>query len=291
MTMATRNLVIYDADPDGFGCAYAAWEAFGIEDTDYIEVLHGTDMPEDAYDYENVYILDLSFPYEDLYALTDTTSVTVIDHHPSAKETVERLRLNPEPFNTEDAACVQSWDFFHPYLPCPKILQYVGDRDTWTFALPYSEEINQYIYTIDQNPLAWAEANRVIEDQFEDALKIGTSLVVYRDKLVEEIVADTTTVTQWNGYYNSMGIPFVAAPVLHSEVGHRLLEMFPYSPFSVTFSDNPNTNTRKYSLRSEDSRADVGAFAKARGGGGHHNAAGFSKSLDEIWKEGYESLN
>jgi len=288
--MATKNLIIYDADPDGFGCAYAAWKALPDGETDFMEILHGSDIPPGCSAYENVYILDLSFSRDEMESLASFSKVTVIDHHPSAKEDVEKLRLNPFPFNTEEAACVQSWDFFHPYEPRPKILQYVGDRDTWTFELPASEAINQYIYTVDQTFLEWSCANEVIETQWEYAMSVGNRLLKYRDRLVDEIVKEATTPNNWQGAYSIYGIPFVSAPVLHSEVGHRLLDEHPNAPFAVTFYDEKDKGTRKYSLRSEDHRVDVGKFASERGGGGHHNAAGFRRSLDDIWKEGHAAV-
>lgn len=287
----SNTLVVYDADPDGYGCAYAAWYAFG-DDADYMEVLHGSELPDDAFGYDNVYILDLSFSAEDYDSLLAAgIGVTVIDHHPSAMKNIELFDLNPLPYDTTRAACVQSWEYFNPWIPVPMLLQYVGDRDTWTFALPASEEINQYIFTLDKDPWAWKEGNRVIEHQFEDALKIGAHLIVYRDKLVDEMVEEVTIVPHWQGAPGD--IPFLNAPVLHSEVGHRLLDLYPSAPFSVTYLDMPDSGPkglRKYSLRSEDGRTDVGEFAKVRGGGGHHNAAGFSRPLSIIWEEGYEAI-
>jgi bifunctional oligoribonuclease and PAP phosphatase NrnA len=43
---------------------------------------------------------------------------------------------------------------------------------------------------------------------------------------------------------------------------------------------NPSGPARKVSLRASDERVDVSAIARAQGGGGHRQAAGFSTSLD-----------
>ena len=282
------NLVIYDADPDGFGSAYAAWHALGTEDTHYMETLHGSDLPDDAFGYENVYILDLSFPLEDYDSLLSAGSkVTVIDHHPSAKRDIESRRLNPAPFDTTTAACEQAWRFFNPYEDVPSLLLYVGDRDTWKFELPYSDAINAYIYTLPQTFNSWQQGNLDITYSCNTVLQIGRALVAYRDKLVLEMAEDATVV-DWQGFYN---VPFVGAPVLWSEVGHLLLDNWPDAPFTVTFKDYTAEGYRKYSLRSEDHRLDVGLLAKQYGGGGHHNAAGFKRPLDDIWKEGYANLD
>ena len=44
-----------------------------------------------------------------------------------------------------------------------------------------------------------------------------------------------------------------------------------------------NEGTRKVSLRASDERVDVSAIARAQGGGGHRQAAGFSTTLS--WDE------
>jgi oligoribonuclease NrnB/cAMP/cGMP phosphodiesterase (DHH superfamily) len=285
-------LVIFDADPDGFGSAFAAWNALGTEDTFYMETLHGSDLPDDAFGYNNVYILDLSFPRVDYDSLIAAGSkVTVIDHHPSAKQDIEALRLNPVPYDTERAACVQAWEFFNPYHATPGLLQYVADRDTWKFELPYSDEINAYIYTLPLTFNSWQQGSLDIEYSWNTVLQIGRALVGYRKKLVDEMAEDVTLVHDWQGVHSVTGIPWAAAPVLWSEVGHKLLNDNPHAPFSVTYKDFTTEGYRKYNLRSEDHREDVGEFAKVRGGGGHHNAAGFKRPLDDIWKEGYENID
>jgi oligoribonuclease NrnB/cAMP/cGMP phosphodiesterase (DHH superfamily) len=281
-------LVIYDADPDGFGSAYAAWHALGLKNTDYIEVLHGSDPPKEAFKgYDSVYILDLSFPEDDLLEIMRLSHLTVIDHHPSAKRVIESLLLNPVPFDTTTAACEQAWRFFNPYQDVPSLLLYVGDRDTWKFEMPYSDAINAYIYTLPKTFNSWQQGNLDITYSWNTVLQIGRALVAYRDKLVLEMAEDATVV-DWQGFYD---VPFVGAPVLWSEVGHLLLDNWPDAPFTVTFKDYTAEGYRKYSLRSEDHRLDVGHLAKQYGGGGHHNAAGFKRPLDDIWREGYESLD
>ena len=45
-------------------------------------------------------------------------------------------------------------------------------------------------------------------------------------------------------------------------------------------ADGDGAPARKVSLRASDERVDVSAIARAQGGGGHRQAAGFSTSLD-----------
>lgn len=264
------TLVIHDSDSDGFGCAYAAWKYFG--DKAYYEAVgHGTDeLPIKAYTYENVYIFDLSFPREELCDLMeDSVALWVIDHHASAKEMLEGLGF---PVDTSRAACTQVWEYFHAE-PVPKLLQYVEDRDIWKWELPWSDEVNSFLFTLPHTFPVWDGAAEQMEQEegMLDFLFAGTAIVKYRNVLVEQMVD--------NHYLDIGKIPTTCAPILHSEVGHRLLEMYPEAQYSATYIDEYEQGTRKWSLRSEEGRTDVGALAKELGGGGHEFATGYRTEL------------
>lgn len=285
-----NTLIIYDADPDGFGCAYAAWRALGDQGSkvNFHQVLHGEPLPEIAYEYDKVIIGDLSFPYNDMLTLSQAVELVVIDHHPSSQKDIEDLGLNPFPYDTTRAACVQMWDYFFPAIDPPSLLQYVADRDTWTWALEDSDEINSIIFLTPKTFRDWADLDAALEFDEYHVIAAGKAVVQYREALVNWAVEGHDLVDGWGiGLHGSKNIPIVATPVLHSEVGHRLLEMYPNAPFSVTYTDKGGVEGyRKFSLRSEDHREDVGAFAKLHGGGGHHNAAGFNVPIREVWKNG-----
>lgn len=269
------TLIIYDADSDGFGCAYAAWKRIG-DKADYLEVGHGTKyIPSAARaGYEIVYICDLSFSKEEVKRLREHTGeVIVIDHHESSREWLEELGYTVD---TDRAACVQVWEHFHK-KEAPLILQYVADRDVWAWKLYGSEHVNNVIFLTDKTFEAWDDlSNRLGEFAGYDVRHEGELISKYREKLVDWIVEYHDVIECYIDAENSkLGmVPVVCSPILHSEVGHRLLNMYPDAPFVMTYVDEPSGYT-KWSMRSEDHRTDVGAIAKARGGGGHRNAAGY----------------
>lgn len=265
------TLIIHDNDNDGFGSAWAAYKYFGLN-ADYHALSHGTnELPIKAFAYENVYIFDLSFPREELCDLMeDGVALWVIDHHASAKKMLEGLGF---PVDTTRAACTQVWDYFHAE-EAPKLLQYVEDRDIWKWELPWSDEVNSFLFTLPHTFSVWDGAAEQMEQEegMLDFMFAGTAIVKYRNALVDMIVA--------NHYVDTDGVPVTCAPVLHSEVGHRLLQMYPEAPYSATFLDEYERGTRKWSLRSEEGREFVDAIAKWRGGGGHGFAAGYREELD-----------
>ncbi len=266
-----KTLILYDADPDGFGSAYAAWDYF-YDDVDYVEVLHGTNMPVEAVQYDTVCVFDLSFSRDDYTALLDEgVNVGVIDHHPTSQALHEELKISLVPIDNSRAACVQVWEYFHETEP-PMLLQYVADRDVWAWKLDGSELVNNYLYTVPKTFEAWYLASRQIDFHLESVLQKGEAIQKYKEKLVEQMVENI----HWDG-----SVPYVEAPILHSEVGHKLLEMHPDAPYVATFSLNPTEGTQKWSLRSEDHRMDVSKIAREAGGGGHRNAAGYIKTRME----------
>jgi len=71
--------------------------------------------------------------------------------------------------------------------------------------------------------------------------------------------------------------PVANATVFFSEVGEALLDMNPTAPFSAYYSDRGD-GKRQWGLRSRP-EFDCSVVAKAFGGGGHKQAAGFIESL------------
>jgi oligoribonuclease NrnB/cAMP/cGMP phosphodiesterase (DHH superfamily) len=279
MAKQDKIMVIYDADPDGFGSAWAAWKKFG-DAAEYVEVLHGSGLPiKEYFNYDRIYIFDLSFKREEFIQNMPLSRTVVIDHHPSAKELIEELNLNPLPFDTERAACVQVWEYLHG-TDAPPLLQYVADRDTWAWKLMDSEYVNNMVYVQDLDFVAWDTLNTDLNYPagYDYIVNAGKAIQAFKDTLVKEM-ADQAVELEFMGMY----VPLTTAPVLHSEVGHELLKRYPDAPFSLTYMDVDEE--RKYSLRSEDHRLNVGALAKIHGGGGHHNAAGFSLSWGEVWQD------
>lgn len=103
----------------------------------------------------------------------------------------------------------------------------------------------------------------------DDFVSRGQAIAAYRDMLVAEI-AERATVIVIGGEY---GVGVDCTYSLSSDVCHRLLQEWPDTRFAAAIIRGEQSIT--YSLRSDDSRADVSVLAKKLGGGGHRNAAGF----------------
>lgn len=151
--MPAQTTILYHADClDGFGAAYAAWRRFG-DAARYQPMHHGESWRNQDLAGHNVFILDFSFPADDLLAMARVArSVCLLDHHVTALDPWrEKLRgdadtglsifRHPElpltlAFNLEKSGARLAWEHFHPGQPIPLALAHIEDQDIWRFRLP-----------------------------------------------------------------------------------------------------------------------------------------------------------
>ena len=210
-----------------------------------------------------VFIVDFSYDRATCEALAGKYGLTILDHHKTAEK--ELLGLDYATFNLEKSGAVLAWEYIYPLWTPPVILQYVQDRDLWRFALPNSEEVNLYIASLPQTFEAW--------DGFDlEAAEIGgRAIKAFRNSQVNRACRNV----RWEN------IAGHSVPVLNlsdniSEVGNYLCQKYPQAAFSASYCDRAD-GQRSYSLRSIGD-FDVSDIAKQFGGGGHRNAAGFTKA-------------
>lgn len=250
--------VLYHADCyDGFGAAWAAWRYLGNRPT-YIPVQHGKPLPE-IEDDARVYILDFSYPRDVLEALDERTMLTVIDHHKTAQDALADL-----PYATFDlghSGAVLAWHNFHTG-PAPELLRYVEDRDLWRWELVWSREVSAALRSHPMDFEVWSRLN------VEGLAAEGKAILRFTNVEVDR-TCKNARVEEFEGHR----VPVGNATSFVSEVGQRLLQLHPYSPFSMTFFVRED-GRRVYSLRSRGD-FDVSEVATRHGGGGHPAAAGF----------------
>lgn len=299
-----KSLVMYHAScADGFTAAWAAWRAFGDDGADYKAVQYGRGAPElidpetgDDLAYENIYVLDFSFPARELRQLTHHAhgKVILLDHHKTAKEDLAPL-MGAEPnvldsrddrivlvFDMEKSGARLAWEHFHPNTEAPKLVAYVEDRDLWRHALPSTHELRVYAETIPFEFDEWETLAAEVEDDVLRVAERGAQMMKYRDVHVERI-------TKKPGFcrLDGMVVPCLNAPQWQSEIGNKLSLKHPFAVMWFM------TKWGKfvYSLRSSEDNPehiDVGALAKKFGGGGHKHAAGFQSNAAPMMVEAPE---
>ena len=275
-----RDYVLYHAHcPDGFGAAWAAWKRLGHAAT-YVAVRHGV-PPPDMPDCERLFLVDFAYPAQQLAQLRERVPhITILDHHKSAQAALTGIGEAPPRFDPdqarpglfvtldmEESGATLAWRYFHPDTDCPELLLYIKDRDLWRHALPASQAVNAAIRSYPYDFTVWAE--RLADEQaVTHLIPDGEAIVRKQAQDVDEL----STAVMWMELEGHR-IPVLNATSSISEVGHRLCELFPNAPFSVSYRDT-GEDRREWSLRSVGD-FDVSEIAKQYGGGGHRNAAGF----------------
>jgi uncharacterized protein len=259
------DVVLYHAEcTDGFGAAWAIWKKFPA--TQFIPVEHGN-PPPGTLARRHVVVVDFSYPRPTLERIAaDAASLLVLDHHITAQKALEGLPFAR--FEEKKSGAVMAWEWAHQ-APPPWLLEYIQDKDLWTWSLPASREINAALASYPYDFQVWDKIRReVLETE-------GRGILRYESELVAKIAAEAVVVE-----FHGSTVPAVHSAVLTSQLGENLNQGY---PFCVIWHER---NGRRYfSLRSASDGADVSAIATAYGGGGHVHAAGFSIPLDQVGQE------
>lgn len=254
------TVVLYHADcADGFGAAWALWKKY--PDARYIPVKHGQPPPE-GLDDAHVVMVDFSYRREVIEQLAQSaTSLLILDHHVTAQAALDGLPYAY--FDVKKSGAVLAWEWAHAE-PIPWLLQYVQDKDLWEWRLPHSREINAALASYPFDFQVWEGLTR-------DMLEVEGRAILRRDQsLIDKIVEEAVLVE-----FEGKTVPAVYSPVMASQIGERLCQSF---PFCLIWHERDGL--RYFSLRSKPGTVDVSAVASRYGGGGHVNAAGFSRPID-----------
>ena len=184
----------------------------------------------------------------------------VLDHHITAEKALTDLPYAY--FDLKKSGAVLAWEWAHDH-PVPWLLEYIQDKDLWTWTLPSSREINA---AIASHPFDFDLWNRFKQKELEQE---GRAILRYEQELVNKLAAQAVLVE-----FQGAIVPSVQSAILTSQIGERLSADY---PFCIIWHDHEGR--RYYSMRSRDDGTDVGAIAASFGGGGHTHAAGFSIAL------------
>lgn len=157
-----------------------------------------------------------------------------------------------------------AWDFFHPGVPRPALVNHVEDRDLWRFALPGTREIQAAIFSRPYTFEAWDAMAAMAPAELQ---REGVVLERKHHKDVAELVATCQRRIVIAGH----DIP--AASIPHTMTSDAGALMARGEHFAACYWDT--AHAREFSLRSTADGLDVSLVASLYGGGGHARAAGF----------------
>lgn len=300
--MIMTPLIIHHNDLDGLAAAWVVKQRY--PDAELMAAQYGDEPPiANVVRDRHVWIVDFSYDAETLRRVArEAASVIVIDHHKSVEKELRAFRVVDRThilssdslsffrllayFDSTRSGCGLAWDLFNPDQPRPELLDYIEDRDIWKWSLPDSHEISAALMSY---PLDYAWLDGAIRDKGAVCalLAEGRAILRYQRQLVADHVALAFRTDQWmlddlGSLKDTCGeIPIALCQLkrLTSDVGHALLTAYPDAPYVAIVLRDYERGVWRVSLRSDNDRADVSEIARARGGGGHRNAAGYEVKL------------
>ena len=300
-----KPLVIYHGGgcTDGFGAAFAAWLKLGDE-AEYLSMEHGKINSDHDFidtfgwvDGRDVYVLDFSFPREVMDALFQRAKRVVwLDHHKTAFEMWgvqpgQRVWAETEgghvKLHMDKSGAYLAWEYFHPGTEVPMLIQHIDDRDRWQFKLDGTKEFHAALRS--HEPWTFEQWHKYMLEPYEVDFDIreGAAILRAHNQSVQMCLKQARKCAiRWDwkevcgtvGYREAVGHSANAPPFLASDLGHELANKS--GTFGLVWSMAGDGQVH-CSLRS-NGEYDVSAIAKAFGGGGHRNAAGFSTDINTL---------
>ncbi|MBP5295842.1 MAG: hypothetical protein J6Y94_00725 [Bacteriovoracaceae bacterium] len=259
------SYVFYHKDcSDGFTAAWAFYKKYGLKDMIYRPLAHGDPLPE-LTPGAQIFITDFSFDRATIEQLAQRHPLIILDHHKTAQAALAGLSYAT--FDLNRSGAMMSWEYLFPGEKIPQVVRYVQDKDLWQWKLPDSKAVYAYISTVPYEFTAWDALAQTLENDLAHAIQGGKLLLQSDELKIREIVSHARLID-----FAGFKIPVVNCMVLHSEVGNRLLDLFPQAPFSLSWFVNQQGKIRG-SFRSRGD-FDVAEIALKFGGGGHKAAAG-----------------
>jgi oligoribonuclease NrnB/cAMP/cGMP phosphodiesterase (DHH superfamily) len=190
--------------------------------------------------------------------------------------------------DNDKSGAMLAWEYFHPDTPVPDLIKRIDDRDRWVFQYPDSRALHaglqltkpwkfeNWKHLVPMNSAFWLGAYGDVVREGEIALQVYDQQIADRVKVAEKcsiVLSEAPTPRPVVG-----GLAVNSA--LHqSEIGNELAKAS--GTFGLVWYYDSATKRANVSLRSIGDY-DVSAIAKAFGGGGHRNAAGFNIDMSTL---------
>ena len=298
MSKKIKRLGIYHSkDTDGhFSGAVLKYKYPDIE-------LRGWDYKDEVPSFETmdgfdeIILIDVTFPFDILQELGTKTKLTVIDHHVSFKKQVDNhLQIGHDVvtdnlkyitfeyiYDDKLSACELGFKYYFGYIP--PIVELVGKYDTWrangtdewdTVVLPMKYYLYGKVNKPDDVKNYWFD--KYSWDIVDSMLEIGESIMEYERKMDE---------SKTNSYAFEREAYGLRALCINTNFmsSETMITKFDSSKHDIMIGFAYNGNNWGISLRSIEGGVDVSQIATVRGGGGHSQSAGFQVvTFEDIFK-------
>ena len=247
--------------------------------------------------FDEIILIDITFPFDILQELGTKTKLTVIDHHVSFKKQVDNhLQIGHDVvtdnlkyitfeyiYDDKLSACELGFKYYFGYIP--PIVELVGKYDTWrangtdewdTVVLPMKYYLYGKVNKPDDVKNYWFD--KYSGDIVDSMLEIGESIMEYERKMDE---------SKTNSYAFEREAYGLRALCINTNFmsSETMITKFDSSKHDIMIGFAYNGNNWGISLRGIGDKIDVSEIAKLRGGGGHSQSAGFQvDNFEDIFK-------
>ena len=286
----SKFLCIYHGHcDDGFAAAWCVRAALGDEKVEFYAGQYQNSPPDVSG--RDVIIVDFSYkrPVIDAMAASAAT-LLILDHHKTAAADLygfppplpgaynpyamlDWQRENNAPnaahvlFDMARSGAGIAWDYFHPGKPRPRFIDYIEDRDLWRKALPDGDLFTFALRSYPQDFDIW---DKLAED-VQQLIAQGNHIHRFYRMQVEDQKRNAYAAAINGVRCRVANTPYAFA----SEVAGEIIDGD--AEFGACYFQLASGEWA-YSLRSRGD-FDVSEIAKAFGGGGHRNAAGFKSPM------------
>lgn len=190
--------------------------------------------------------------------------------------------------SSDKSGAMLAWEYFHPGTEVPRLVQHIDDYDRWQFKIEGTREFNKALWSYAPWSFPqWQEhfglGGYSTPERFYGE---GSAILRSHDQNVQAVVKGAGRACQilvpasvGEGALQITGLSANCPPHLTSDVGHKLATQS--GTFGLCWCLSKEGTTAQCSLRSNGAY-DVSAIAKAFGGGGHRNAAGFQVDIQTL---------
>lgn len=255
--------------------------------------------PTGDYTGMNVIFVDICPKIDYLLNLVKSAKyVVILDHHKSSqqmilnnKEKISSIENLYVEFDMNRSGCQIAWDYFFDDLPRPFFIDYIGDRDLWSWKLPESKQINNalfefgYIDSYNLNKLTDLLENSDLK--LKELINLGNIVENINKKQLDICMNNAIEAKMtWNDKIYKIWLSGNINPLLRSELGNLLCSK-PFKDgkmpdFTACWQFDPKCDEWWISLRGIPSRSpDLSILASSFGGGGHPMASGITIKSDK----------
>lgn len=265
--------VYHKVDFDG-KCA-AAIVLMKHPDAELVPYNYGDDIDPEKFRGHRVIMVDCSLqPFSRMLELAAICDLMWIDHHKTAIEEYEKATEKfPAHIDSKFAGCELTWQWAFPEAAkMPRAVWLLGRYDVWDMEADLDVLPMQYglrLHDMQPRDIMWQALMKGSRgDSLETVIEDGRKILQYVQEFNRNLCHSCFEVT-----FDGLKCICLNAPRTNSQVYDSVFDPAKHDAMLSYF----NSGNRYWTVTFYTTKpgVDVGAVAKARGGGGHMQAAGF----------------